>query len=80
MLVNGVRLLITHFRTREFLDADDDFQQRLIEQVAVAMDDHVPAARETVRQLEEIALLPPLAFLPKPQVPTTAASIMSASR
>lgn len=53
-----MRLFLTHFRTPEFLAADDDFQQRLIVQVADAMDDHAPAAREAVRQLEEIALLP----------------------
>lgn len=65
-VVNGTRLLIGHFRTAEFLAADDDYQRGLIEQVAVAMDVHVPPAREAVRQLEEIALLPSLALPPKP--------------
>lgn len=67
-VVTGVRLLIMHFHTPAFLAADDEYQTGLIEQVAVAMEDHTPAAREAVRQLEEIALLPPLAALPKPRL------------
>ena len=65
-VVTGMRLLIMHFRTAEFLAADDDYQRALIEQVAIAMEYHVPAAREAVKQLEEIALLPPLGPLPRP--------------
>jgi hypothetical protein len=59
-VVTGVRLLIMHFRTTEFLAADDDYQQGLIRQVAVAMDTHVPAARTAIEELEAIASLPTL--------------------
>jgi hypothetical protein len=65
-VVTGARLIIMHFRTPEFQAADEEYQKGLIEQVALAMDAHVPPAREAVRQLEAIALLPPLASLPRP--------------
>ncbi len=65
-VVTGMRLIIMHFRTAEFLAADDDYQQGLIEQVAVAMDVHVPPARTAVKELEAMALLPPLVAPSRP--------------
>jgi hypothetical protein len=58
-VVTGMRLIINHFRTREFLAADDDYQRGLIQQVAIIMETHVPAAGAVVKDLKAIALRGP---------------------
>jgi hypothetical protein len=60
-IVTGMRLLLTNLSSPKFLDADDEYQKAMLENIAATIDQEVPTARSLVTALEEVAREKPFA-------------------